>query len=77
MSQLIDIDPSMKIPPEDQGCKFGCYLFDQLPPISTEKVCQKDNILVITITNIETLTLRTLEVMLIGSLPFSMVNIIR
>ena len=39
MSRLIDIDPSTKIPPEDQGCEFGYYLFDLLPPISTEEIC--------------------------------------
>ena len=28
MSQLIDIDPSTKLSPEDQGCEYGYYLFD-------------------------------------------------
>ena len=38
MSQLIDTDPSMKIPPEDQGYEFDYYLFDPLPPISIEEI---------------------------------------
>ena len=42
MSQLIDIDPSTEIPLEDPGCEFGYYLFDPLPPISTEEICNID-----------------------------------
>ena len=53
MSQLIDIDPSIEIPPEDQGCEYGYYLFDPLPPISTEEVCNIDIMPVITIINSE------------------------
>ena len=51
MSQLIDIDPSTEIPPEDQGCEFGYYLFDSLAPFSTEEVHLVDDLPVITITN--------------------------
>ena len=61
MSQLIDIDPSTKIPPEDQGCEFGYYLFDPLPPISIEEICHIDDTPVITITNPENETLTYLD----------------
>ena len=65
MSRLISIDTDTKLPPEDQGCEYGYYLFDPLPPISTEDVCHIDNIPKITITNLDDSILRTLEVMLI------------
>ena len=55
MSQLIDIDPSTEIPPEDPGCESDYYLFDPLPPISTEEVCH------ITVTNQEEETLTYLD----------------
>ena len=61
MNRLIDIDPSTKIPPEDPGCEFGYYLFDPLPPISTEEMCNIDDILVITITKPEDETLTYLD----------------
>ena len=61
MSRLIDIDPSTEIPPEDPGCEFGYYLFDPLPPISTEEICNIDDIPVITITNPEDETLTYLD----------------
>ena len=61
MSQLIDIDPSTEIPPEDPGCELGYYLFDPLPPISTEEVYNIDNIPVITITNPEDETFTYLD----------------
>ena len=61
MSRLIDIDPSTEIPPEKQGCEFGYYLFNQLPPISTEEVCHINNIPVITITSPEDETLTYLD----------------
>ena len=61
MSQLIDIGPSTKIPPEDQGCEFGYYLFDPLPPISIDEICHIDNIPVITVTNPENETLTYLD----------------
>ena len=51
MSRLISIDPKRELPPEDQGCEYGYYLFDPLPPISTEDVCHVDDIPEITITN--------------------------
>ena len=51
MSRLIAIDPETKLPPEDQGCEYGYYLFDPLPPISTEDVCHVDDLPEITITN--------------------------
>ena len=51
MSRLISIDPDTELSPEDQGCEYGYYLFDPLPPICTEDVCHIDDIPVITITN--------------------------
>ena len=57
MSRLISIDPDTKLPPEDQGCEYDYYLFDPLPPISTEDVCHIDDIPEITITNLEEVTL--------------------
>ena len=47
----------MEIPPEDPGY----YLFDPLPPISTEEICNIDDIPVITITNPEDETLTYLD----------------
>ena len=61
MSQLIDIDPSTEIPPEDPGCEFGYYLFDPLPSISTEEICNIDDMPVITITKPEDETLIYLD----------------
>ena len=58
---MIDIDPSREIPPEDQGCEFGYYLFDPLSPISTEEVHLVDDLPVITITNLENETLTYLD----------------
>ena len=58
---MIDIDPSTEIPPEESGCEFGYYLFDPLPAISTEEVCDIDDIPVITITNPEDETLTYLD----------------
>ena len=57
MSRLISIDPDTKLPPEDQGCEYGYYLFDPLPPIGTEDVCHIDDIPEITITNLDKVTL--------------------
>ena len=57
MSRLISIDPDTELPPEDQGCEYGYYLFDPLPPISTENVCHIDDIPEITITNPDQVTL--------------------
>ena len=57
MSRLISIDPDTKLPPEDQGCEYGYYLFDPLPPISTEDICHVDDIPEITITNPDQVTL--------------------
>ena len=51
MSCLVEIDPSTKIPPENPGCEFGYYLFESLPPISTEEVCNVENIPLVTITD--------------------------
>ena len=53
----------MEIPPEDPGDKLGYYLFDPLPPISTEEVCNIDDMPVITITNPEDKTLIYLDPM--------------
>ena len=56
MSRLIDIDPESRLPPEEQGCEYGYYLFDPLPPISIEDVCHVDDIPEITITNLDQVT---------------------
>ena len=57
MSRLISIDPDTKLLPEDQGCEYGYYLFDPLPPIRTEDICHVDDIPEITITNPDQVTL--------------------
>ena len=57
MSQLINIDPDAELLPEDQGCEYGYYLFDPLPPIHTDDIYHVDNIPEITITNLEDVTL--------------------
>ena len=57
MSRLISIDPDTELPPKDQGCEYGYYLFDPLPPISTEDICHVDDIPEITITNLDQVTL--------------------
>ena len=57
MSRSISIDPDTELSPEDQGCEYGYYLFDPLPPICTEDVCHIDDIPVITITNPDQVTL--------------------
>ena len=49
------------MPPEDQGCEFGYYLFDPLPPIAIDEVHHIDDIPVITITNPENETLTYLH----------------
>ena len=56
MSRLIAIDPESELPPEEQGCEYGYYLFDPLPPISIEDVCHVDDIPEITITNLDQVT---------------------
>ena len=61
ISLLIDIDPSTKMLPEEQGCEFGYYLFDPLPPIATDEIHHIDDTPVITITNPENETLIYLD----------------
>ena len=61
MSQLINIDPNTKMLPEEQGCEFGYYLFDPLPPIATDEIHHIDDMPVITITNPENETLIYLD----------------
>ena len=56
MSRLNSIDPKTELHLEDQGCEYGYYLFDALPPISTEDVCHVDDIPKITITNPDQVT---------------------
>ena len=51
MSHLITIDPDTELPPEEQGCEYGYYLFDPLPPIHTDDIYHIDDIPEITITN--------------------------
>ena len=38
MSCLITIDPDTELLPEEQGCEYGYYLFDPLPPIHTDDI---------------------------------------
>ena len=57
MSRLISIDPNTELPPEDQGCEYGYYLFDLLPPIHMEDICHVDDFPGITITNPDQVTL--------------------
>ena len=57
MSQLINIDPDAELLPEDQGCEYGYYLFDPLPPIHTDDIYHVDDIPEITITHPEDVTL--------------------
>ena len=57
MSRLIDIDPDTEMPPEEKGCEYGYYLFDPLPPITTNDICHIDDVPEITITNPENVTL--------------------
>ena len=57
MSWLIDIDPDAELLPEDQGCEYGYYLFDPLPPIHTDDIYHVDAIPEITITDLEDVTL--------------------
>ena len=51
MSRLINIDPDTELLPEEQGCEYGYYLFDPLPPIHTNDIYHIDDIPEITITN--------------------------
>ena len=57
MSHLINIDPDTELLPKEQGCEYGYYLFDPLPPIHTDDICHIDDIPEITITNPEDETL--------------------
>ena len=61
MSRLITIDPDTELPPKDQGCEYGYYLFDPLPPIPTENICHVDDIPEITITDPDEVTLTYLD----------------
>ena len=51
ISHLITIDPDTKLLPEEQGCEYGYYLFDPLPPIHIDDIYHIDDIPAITITN--------------------------
>ena len=53
-SQMINIDPDTELLPEEQGCEYGYYLFDPLPP---NYIYHIDDIPEITITNPEDETL--------------------
>ena len=57
MSRLITIDPDTELLPEEQGCEYGYYLFDPLPPIHIDDICHIDDIPEITITNPDNETL--------------------
>ena len=49
------------MPSEEQGCEYGYYLFDPLPPFSTDEICHVGDIPEITITNPENETLTYLD----------------
>ena len=57
MSRLITIDPDTELLPQEQGCEYGYYLFDPLPPIHTDDIYHIDDIPEITITNPDNKTL--------------------
>ena len=57
MSRLINIDPDAELLPEDQGCEYGYYLFDPLPPIHTDDMYHVNDIPEINITDLEDVTL--------------------
>ena len=57
MSHLITIDPNTELLPQEQGCEYGYYLFDPLPPIHTDDIYHIDDIPEITITNPDNKTL--------------------
>ena len=57
MSHLITIDPDTGLLHEEQGCKYGYYVFDPLPPINTDDIYHIDDIPEITITNLDDVTL--------------------
>ena len=61
MSRLINIDPDTRLLPEDQGCEYGYYLFDSLPPIHTDDIHHVDDIPESTITDLEDVTLTYLD----------------
>ena len=58
---MINIDPDIDLLPEDQGCEYGYYLFDPLPPIHTDDINHVDDIPEITITDLEDVTLTYLD----------------
>ena len=58
---MINIDPNTRLLPEDQGCEYGYYLFDPLPPIHTDDIYHVDDIPEITITDPEDVTLTYLD----------------
>ena len=57
MSCLITIDPDTELLPEEQGCEYGYYLFDPLPPIHIDDIYHIDYIPEMTITNPDDATL--------------------
>ena len=61
MSRLININPDTRLLPEDQGCEYGYYLLDPLPPIHTDDIYHVDDIPEITITDPEDVTLTYLD----------------
>ena len=51
MSCLVEIDPDTKQNEEPQGCKFGYYLFDTLPPTEVNKVVVPKELPKVTVTD--------------------------
>ena len=41
MSHLINIDPTVQQPPEEEGYEFGYYVFDTLPPMTVEEIFEQ------------------------------------
>ena len=51
MSCLVEIDPDTKQNEEPQGCKFGYYLFDTLPPTEVNEVVVPKELPKVTVTD--------------------------
>ena len=41
ISCLINIDPTVQQPPEEEGYEFGYYVFDTLPPMTVEEIFEQ------------------------------------
>ena len=38
LSRLIEMDKSIKLPPEEEGKEFGYFPFEELPPVTTQVI---------------------------------------